>query len=227
MESLQEDCGIVKRGGAEVVSESRERIIRAAAVLFARHGFHGVTTRAIAAAAGLNIATVHYHVGSKQNLYDQVHALFHHEEQELLREILDYATKHPVTHSSELPSFTSSIVDRLLEFWNRDPVRIRFRLRHWLDTEVALAVPEAEEDLDLYKHIDEALNLAQQAGILRLDVDSGLFLRGFYMLVYGYFLSGAFDWQTLRGDPHDPAHLEAFKGLLLAYLCKMMNAPPA
>ena len=52
------------------VSASRERIIRAAAALFARNGFHGVTTRQIAAMAELNISTVHYHVGSKQDLYD-------------------------------------------------------------------------------------------------------------------------------------------------------------
>jgi AcrR family transcriptional regulator len=205
------------------VNASSERIIRAAAVLFARRGFHGVTTREIAAASGLNIATVHYHVGSKQDLYNKVRELFHTEEQELITGIFEYATEHAVTRAADLPAFLSGIVDRLLDFWNRDPVRIRFRLRYWLDTEVGSAAPEAETDLNLYKRIDEALHAAQQAGIVRLDVDSGLFLRGFYMLVYGYFLSGAFDWQTLRGDPHDPAHLEAFKGLLLAYLCKMMN----
>lgn len=208
------------------MSESSERIIRAAAILFARHGFHGVTTREIAAAAGLNIATVHYHVGSKQDLYNKVHELYHAEEQQLITEIFEFATEHPLTRAAELPAFLHGIVSRLLDFWNQDPVRIRFRLRHWLDTEVGSATLETETDLSLYKRIDEALRGAQQAGIVRLDVDSGLFLRGFYMLVYGYFLSGAFNWQTLRGDPHDPAHLEAFKGLLLAYLCKMMNLTP-
>ena len=212
--------------GAASTNASRERIIRGAAALFARDGFHGVTTRQIAAAAGLNIATVHYHVGTKQDLYDAIHALFHNEEQGLIGLIFEYATEHAPTQAAELPGLLSGVVDRLLDFWNEDPVRIRFRLRHWLDTEMRSDNPETETDLRLYKRIDEALLVAQQAGILRLDVDSGLFLRGFYMLVYGYFLSGAFDWQTLRGDPHDPEHLEAFKGLLLAYLCKMLNLSP-
>ncbi|WP_425558522.1 TetR family transcriptional regulator [Kitasatospora albolonga] len=37
---------------------SRERIIAAATTLFAEHGYDGTATRTIAAAAGLNIATV-------------------------------------------------------------------------------------------------------------------------------------------------------------------------
>ena len=209
------------------MSSSRERIIRAAAALFARDGFHGVTTRRIAAAAELNISTVHYHVGSKQALYDTIHALFHDEEQKLITSIFEYATAHAPRQADELPGLLSGVVDRLLAFWNEDPVRIRFQLRHWLDSEMRSDVLENEADLLLYKRIDEALHASQQAGILHLDVDSGLFLRGFYMLVYGYFLSGAFDWQTLRGDPHDPEHLAAFKVLLLAYLCKMLNLPPA
>jgi hypothetical protein len=41
------------------------RILRAATLLFAEHGYHGVSTREIANAVGLNIATVSRHTGSK------------------------------------------------------------------------------------------------------------------------------------------------------------------
>ena len=47
---------------------TRLEIFAAAEQLFARDGFHGVTIRDITAAAGANIAAVHYHFGSKDDL---------------------------------------------------------------------------------------------------------------------------------------------------------------
>lgn len=49
--------------------DTRERILEAAAPLFAAEGFAGASTRAIAAAGGVNIATLAYHFGDKQGLY--------------------------------------------------------------------------------------------------------------------------------------------------------------
>lgn len=47
---------------------TRERILAAAAPLFAREGFEATGVRAIAAAGGVNIAAVNYHFGSKDSL---------------------------------------------------------------------------------------------------------------------------------------------------------------
>lgn len=47
----------------------RERILGAAEKVFARSGFGGATMAAIAEAAGLPKANLHYHFGSKQELY--------------------------------------------------------------------------------------------------------------------------------------------------------------
>lgn len=51
---------------------SRDRIVHEAGRLFAAHGYDASSTRAIADAVGLNIATVAYHVGSKSELYREV-----------------------------------------------------------------------------------------------------------------------------------------------------------
>lgn len=45
-------------------SHTRERLLRAAVVVGARDGWGGVTTRAVAAEAGVAPGLVHYHVGS-------------------------------------------------------------------------------------------------------------------------------------------------------------------
>jgi len=56
-----------RRAGAG--GESREAILRAAQVLFARLGFRGTTMRAVAKRAGVDMALVHYFFGSKPKLF--------------------------------------------------------------------------------------------------------------------------------------------------------------
>jgi AcrR family transcriptional regulator len=50
--------------------ETRQRIVAAAIPLFAAHGFHGASTRELAAAARVNIATLNHYYESKQGLFD-------------------------------------------------------------------------------------------------------------------------------------------------------------
>ena len=51
---------------------TRERVLRAAARLFAAQGFARVTVRDICAEAGANVSAVNYHFGDKRALYDEV-----------------------------------------------------------------------------------------------------------------------------------------------------------
>lgn len=51
---------------------TRQRVLDAAAALFAERGFHGTTARDIAQRAGVNLAAGHYHFGSKESLYLEV-----------------------------------------------------------------------------------------------------------------------------------------------------------
>lgn len=71
--------------------DTRERIIRAAEVLFAQHGYEGTSLRKITDEAGVNIAGVNYHFGSKEGLLieilDRVVAPLNEERLELLDEL--------------------------------------------------------------------------------------------------------------------------------------------
>ena len=53
-------------------ADTRARVLEAAATLFAERGFHGTTARDIAERAGVNLASAHYHFGSKDELYLEV-----------------------------------------------------------------------------------------------------------------------------------------------------------
>jgi AcrR family transcriptional regulator len=66
-------------------TETKEQIITVAEEMFAEHGFVGTTLRNIVSKAGVNIAAVHYHFGSKEELFRAVVARFAHPvvEQEL------------------------------------------------------------------------------------------------------------------------------------------------
>lgn len=52
--------------------DTRDRILDAAEKLFSAHGFDGASLRQITDAAGVNLAAVNYHFGSKEDLYAQV-----------------------------------------------------------------------------------------------------------------------------------------------------------
>ena len=49
--------------------ETRQRLIAAATEVFGRLGFEAASTRAIADAAGANLAAIPYHFGGKEGLY--------------------------------------------------------------------------------------------------------------------------------------------------------------
>jgi AcrR family transcriptional regulator len=55
--------------GYQVSARTRQSLIEAAGELFAENGFNGTTTRAIADRAGVTLGGIHYHFGSKEELY--------------------------------------------------------------------------------------------------------------------------------------------------------------
>lgn len=53
-------------------AETREKILRAAGIIFSELGYEAATTRSICESAGANAAAVNYHFGDKLGLYTQV-----------------------------------------------------------------------------------------------------------------------------------------------------------
>ena len=60
---------------------SSEKLLTAVINLVAEKGYHGVSTKEIAAAAGVNEVTLFRHFGSKQNLLESAFHYFHYAEE--------------------------------------------------------------------------------------------------------------------------------------------------
>ena len=60
------------RARRAIDAATKARVLAAATALFAERGFHGTTVRDIAERAGTNVASGHYHFGSKRDLYVEV-----------------------------------------------------------------------------------------------------------------------------------------------------------
>src|SRR5450759_1511200 len=53
-------------------SETPERILVTAELMFAERGYGALSLRAITRAAGVNLAAIHYHFGSKEELLERI-----------------------------------------------------------------------------------------------------------------------------------------------------------
>lgn len=210
----------------KIPNESHERIIQAATLLFAEHGYHGVSARQIADAVGLNVATVHYHTGGKRELYLSVIRRLYEQEQALVMSALDARPAETWTDTARLWTALTSLADALVGFLDQHPERARLYIHRWLEADDEMTPVEAELSLALHRPLLEVLRKAQAAGAIQPDVDIELFLRSFTWLLFSYFVTGPIDWRVWRGDPHAPEALAAFRTYLRDYLARMLGISP-
>lgn len=60
------------RSGEDETLKGRGALLTVARDLFARHGYHGVSIRRLADAAGVNSSLIQYHFGGKRGLYESM-----------------------------------------------------------------------------------------------------------------------------------------------------------
>ena len=95
---------------------TRERILDSAEKLFARRGFHGVSVRDITQDAGVDVALVNYHFGSKQSLLDSVlgrrSEVLNEERMERLRACIEKSKPGPPQLDEIIDAFTHPLLNR-------------------------------------------------------------------------------------------------------------------
>ena len=113
----------------EAPASTKARILTAAEEVFAAKGFEGASTREIAASAGVNISSLHYHWESKETLYFAVFENIYDRIVELVRSsipesALEGPTERPIVDEAvgllfdffaDHPNVPKLLVRRLLE----------------------------------------------------------------------------------------------------------------
>jgi AcrR family transcriptional regulator len=117
------------RKARDAPSSTKARILAAAEEVFAARGFEGASTREIAAAAGVNISSLHYHWESKETLYFAVFEDIYDRMVELVRasipatslnqpasrDVIDAAMGRLFDFFADNPNIPKLFVRRLLE----------------------------------------------------------------------------------------------------------------
>lgn len=210
----------------EATGSAAERILSIATTLFAEHGYHGLSMRALAAAVGLNVATIHYHVSSKQDLYRAVFRRLAERERAIIATYTQHVTDADIADPGALRQRLNALVDALVDLTLEQPEIPRLWLRRWLERDESPVAVETEVSLPLYDMALDLLKRAQSAGtIAAADADLRLILTGFVWMLYGYFAGSPLDAAGVRIDPTTSERVAAFKRFLHAYTARMLGLP--
>jgi AcrR family transcriptional regulator len=221
---LNEPKVTVSAKAPERTNETVERILLAATRLFAAHGFDGVSTREIAAAVGLNVATVNYHVGGKRELYSAILLRIDELQAEIfLREVGSLHLETTALSTENVVLFVDRVLDGFVALALRHPEGALLRVRHALDS---AGKDDAESGMmsGLLAAIDTMIARAKAAGLIEPSLDARMFTRGFMWLMQGYFIGAPLPGER-RIDPADPAELAAFRAFLRRYTFTMLGLP--
>lgn len=202
---------------------SRERILRVATELFAGDGFDGVTTRAIATAAGLNVATVAHHTGSKGQLYDAVFARLHAHESAMLDALLAPVTDADLADPVRVRSVLHGLVDAYVDVLAAEPAIAGLWTRRWLERPGATPTVEERFARPLFDRVEALLRAAQDAGSLPA-LDAHLAVKSVIWITYGYFTGGLVE-PSAANDLTDPAQVARLRAFVQRVVDGLVGAP--
>ncbi|MBI2568297.1 MAG: TetR/AcrR family transcriptional regulator [Candidatus Schekmanbacteria bacterium] len=154
---------------------TRERVLKAAAALFAAGGYEATSLRQIAAASEIDLATLKYHFGDKQALFAEVYRLGH---QGFLALIDPFIKElRSVSSALEMRGLIRSFTERLQSYLYQSLPFTRMMLFRILENSADFIGLEEELQGAALKMFDSALReLAARGVIRRIDTRAVLAL---------------------------------------------------
>ncbi|MEV0274013.1 TetR family transcriptional regulator [Hamadaea sp. NPDC050747] len=145
--------------------DTHAAILTAATGLFARRAYDSVSLREVAAAAGVDVATVHHHAGTKADLYRACFESVFTAETEALSSAV--AAAHEGLRSGPEEAFARlhALLDVFVDFLERVPETTALWLRRWSEPELHAELDDAYS-LPLYRAVEEVLIAATDLGLL-------------------------------------------------------------
>jgi AcrR family transcriptional regulator len=204
--------------------DTKERILDAAERLFAAHGFAGTSLRAVTKEAGVNLAAVHYHFGTKEDLLRVVLSRIvipvNRERLEMLEQVEAAAGSDPPSLEGILEAFIAPDLRLIRDLGERGVIIARFLGRSYTEPAEMVQALSREHYEDLGQRFMEAF-----ARALPEVPQSELYFR--FKLVLGvltYFLA---DNDLTAGYAEDLSDVEGTVGRLVAFLAAGLRAPVA
>lgn len=195
------------------------RVLDAATRLFAERGFDGASTRLIADAAGLNIATVAYHVGGKRDLYLAVMTRAAEAERAALEAALDSCAEPGLVST---PRDVHLVVDRYLDFCVDHPQVPALWMHRWLSDADDVASFEAAHVHPLVSRLVE-----QTRSVAAPDADVEYAVWSVIWTVHGFARGGVPDASGHRRRTDDPRALARFRAALHRLVAGLLGLEPA
>lgn len=172
---------------------TRERILRLADELFARHGYAAVSMRAVASAAGVTKPALYYHFRDKESLFEECI----HSSQRRLGERLRRAT----APSQDLRGQLVALTHTLLTATAHHPVRTHGDVTEHLSVEARRRLAEGFRS-SVLAPLAEVFSAAAARGELRPGLSPGV-AAAVLLGVALVFLDEADEvqWTSVRTDP--------------------------
>jgi AcrR family transcriptional regulator len=191
--------------------DRRKRLIQATLTVLAREGYERITTRRIAVEANVNIATLHYYFGTKENLMT-----------EAVRQVRDWTIARMEEGVEDAPDTACALRSAFQIIWesiqhNFGTLRYDMAIRGFRDN---VARREVETVYDAYRaFLFRLLERHQQAGgTLAAEVTSEDIV---HYILYG--VDGTVLHYTLTGNM---AAAQTNLRLLQEHVLSMMYLPP-
>ena len=191
-------------------TDTLNRILDSAEKLFAQQGFHGSSTRQIAAEAGISIQTLHYHCESKLNLY---HMVLKRSVTPVIHMIDNHVQKlfsQDMSEDRVIRQYTDLIIDELFNIVSEYPNYAPLFLRQWLERDTEIRRVEQEE---LMPSIGEWVRQAEATvdEERRSGIDLPLVLLSLSWIYWGLNVSPQFIGALLGVDPESPEYKHRLK----------------
>lgn len=198
-------------------ADTRARLLDAAMDCFAERGFAGATTRAICGRAGVNLALLNYHFGSKERLWAQVLRVLN----DRLAAVAARAACPARDLGEGVATFLATVARELLA----DPRPLRVMAWAQLHPEGDREAVEAAYAPVVRTGI-AYLEAEQAAGRIPADVDVGLALVTFYGLLAEPLLEPQVHRTVFGADAADPAHAARLERHIVASGLRLLGLSP-
>jgi AcrR family transcriptional regulator len=181
----------------EAPGSTKARILGAAEEVFAARGFTGASTREIAARAGVNISSLHYHWESKETLYVAVFRNVFDQLVELVRDTIGGSQPQ----SADRRAVIDHAMDRLFDFFAANPTVPTLLVRR--------IVENADIDVGVERDVlgpawETFSAWMRQLGQNISDTEARLFMLSVHSVVLVYMLDSQPYRSVLGGSVREP-----------------------